>query len=181
MLIIYDYSTYIVTKIVDILILICHDVVRTLKQNQILREVIRGSITAAPRNHFLREAGVEVLQYERSGSCTYQSRRYSMTIVAITSTTILPLDGTYEVKRLESTPDITGIPHYIGHPATKDVVEAKGAVQAPSKLFTGLQAGESQLCFAIKQGQSDRSQGGTAVNQDVSEDMLDVRIVTRLA
>jgi hypothetical protein len=103
-----------------------------------------------------------------------------MKIVAITSTTILPLDGTYEVKRLELCPDISGIKHFIGHPGTKEIVESRGSVQAESKLFTGLLVGESQLCFAIKQGQSDRSQGGTAVHQEVSEDMLDIRAVTRL-
>lgn len=101
-------------------------------------------------------------------------------VVAITSTTILPEDGVYKVERVGVCPDITGIPHFIGHPTTKDIVESKGAVPAPSKLFSGLMVGESQLCFAIKQGQSDRSQGGTAMNQNVSEDMLDIRLVTRL-
>lgn len=103
-----------------------------------------------------------------------------MKIVAITSTTILPKDGTYKVERTDVYPDITGISHYIGHPATKEVVESKGAIVAPSKLFNGLEVGESMVCFAIKQGMSDRSQGGTAVNQEVSEDMLDIRVVTRL-
>lgn len=101
-------------------------------------------------------------------------------IVAITSTTILPEDGVYKVVRVKICPDISGIPHFIGHPATKDIVESKGAVPAPSKLFGGLRVSESQLCFAIKQGHSDRSQGGTAVNQVVSEEMLDIRILTRI-
>lgn len=104
-----------------------------------------------------------------------------MKIIAITSTTILPKDGTYSVGRLDVCPDITRIPHYVGHPSTKEVVEKKGAVLAPNKLFTGLEVGESMICFAIKQGMSDRSQGGTAVNQEISEDMLDIRVVTRLA
>ena len=104
-----------------------------------------------------------------------------MNIVAITSTTILPLDGTYEVKRLMQCPDIAGVPHFVGHPATKEIVEKYGSVQEDTKLFNGLQVGESQVCFAIKQGQSDRSQGGTAVNQEVSEEMIDIRLVTRLS
>ena len=101
-------------------------------------------------------------------------------ITAITSTTILPNDGTYRVERIKDVPIIVGIPHYIGHPATKSIVESLGAVQASSKLFAGLNAGESMLCCAIKQGMSDRSQGGTAVNQEVDHSMLDWRIVERV-
>jgi len=104
-----------------------------------------------------------------------------MKIIAITSTTIIPKDGTYSVARLDVCPDITGVIHYVGHPATKTIVESKGAVQALSKLFLGLEVGESMICFAIKQGMSNRSQGGTAANQEVSEDMLEIRAVTRLA
>lgn len=99
-------------------------------------------------------------------------------IVAITSTTILPEDGTYRVERLKTCPDISGIPHYIGHPSTKEIVEKKGAIPSANKLFKGLEVGESQICFAIKQGMSDRTQGGT-INQEVSEDQLDIRMVTR--
>jgi len=123
-------------------------------------------------------------------------------IVAITSTTILPLDGLYEVSRVDingslsghgpaETRDslnnpsvpvmalISGTPHYIGHPATKAIVEGMGAVPSSTKLFSGLNPGEAMLCCAIKQGMSDRSQGGTAVNQEVTPDMLDWRLVVR--
>lgn len=101
-------------------------------------------------------------------------------IVAITSTTILPLDGTYSVARID-TPSLAGLKHYIGHPATAQIVESLGAVKSETKLFSGLQIGESQLCFSIKQGMSDRSQGGTAVNQEVTVDMIECRVVTRIA
>ena len=43
-------------------------------------------------------------------------------IKAVLSTTILPLDGNYSVKTIKDI-DITGVPHYIGHPATKEIVE----------------------------------------------------------
>ncbi len=123
-------------------------------------------------------------------------------VVAVTSTTILPLDGVYGVTRIEingslsgSGPDetrdalsnghipvtclIAGTPHYVGHPATKSIIESMGAIPASTKLFAGLNPGEAMLCCAIKQGQSDRSQGGTAVNQEVTPDMLDWRLVVR--
>lgn len=127
---------------------------------------------------------------------------YRFSIVAVTSTTILPMDGLYNVRRVDINttlsgdgPDevrdrlnnpsipikalIAGTPHYVGHPATKDIIEGMGAVPAASRLFAGLNPGEAMLCCAIKQGMSDRSQGGTAVNQEVTPDMLDWRLVVR--
>jgi len=111
-----------------------------------------------------------------------------MKLKAITSTTILPLDGVYEVKTIELTSAIQAeiarqrVPHYVGHPATKIIIEERlQAVPAESKLFPGLQSGESMLCVPIKQGRSDRSKGGTSINQEVSLEDLDFRIVTRLS
>jgi L-aminopeptidase/D-esterase-like protein len=102
-------------------------------------------------------------------------------IVAVLSTVILPLDGTYQVQTLASAPNIAETPHYIGHPDTKAIVEELGAIAATSKLFYGLQVGESAIAFPIKQGRSNRSQGGTAVNQAVTIEDLDIRLVTRIA
>lgn len=73
------------------------------------------------------------------------------------------------------------VPHYVGHPATKALLEAVGAVQSTKRLFPGLQVGEAALCVSIVQGKSDRAQGGTAIHQEVSWDNLDIRIVLRLA
>ena len=101
-------------------------------------------------------------------------------LMAVLPTTILPLDGTYKVETASAI-DITGIPHYIGHPATAKIVESFGAIAASSKLFKGLQIGERAVCFAIAQGKSDRSQGGTAVNQQVSFEDLVIRIIERIA
>lgn len=107
-------------------------------------------------------------------------------IIAILSTTVIPLDGSYEVRRLtedekdEMMSNIKGVSHYIGHPSTKEIVEKLGATQAASKLFTGLQPGNSALCFAIKQGLSSRKEEGfTSPHQEVNLDMLDIRILTR--
>lgn len=112
--------------------------------------------------------------------CGYNFDNRFQDIVAILSTTILPLDGTYSVKTLSKVPDITGTPHYIGHPSTKEIVENLGAVKAPSNLFQGLVIGESALSFSIKQGQSSRKAEGFTVHQDINLDVLDVRIITRL-
>ena len=102
-------------------------------------------------------------------------------LVAVLSTTILPEDGTYTVKTVDlSSVDINGVPHFIGHPSTKEIVEKLGAIPAESKLFPGLKPNESAVCFAIKQGMSSRAEIGKTVDQEVTPDMLSVRIISRL-
>lgn len=101
--------------------------------------------------------------------------------VAVLSTTVLPLDGTYRVETIQGSPDIAGVPHYIGHPDTRNLVESLGAVQAETKLFSGLQSGEQAVCFPIQQGKSSRaSEGFTSPHQSVSLSDLSVRVITRI-
>jgi len=107
-----------------------------------------------------------------------------MQIKAILSTTVLPIDGTYKVETVGEfkTELFAGIQHFVGHPDTKEIVESFGAIQAESKLFAGLQVGESAVCVPIQQGKSTRSeQGFTTPHQNVTTDVLEVRIITRLA
>lgn len=101
---------------------------------------------------------------------------------AVLSTTVLPLDGTYRVFSLPKgkIPNLTGILHYVGHPDTKEIVENLGAIPAPTKLFSGLEIGESAICFPITQGKSNRAINGFTIHQEVSLDDLTVRIITRL-
>lgn len=102
---------------------------------------------------------------------------------AVLSTTVLPKDGIYSVKTVsfdEVKNLFQGVPHYIGHPATKEIVEKLGAVQAPSNLFEGLNEGEYALVVSIKQGKSNRVKNGfTMPHQDVQLDDLDFRIIYR--
>ena len=104
-------------------------------------------------------------------------------LVAILSTTVIPNDGVYRVTRIEGMPPqhaIQGVPHYIGHPDTKAIIEELGATPAESKLFQGLQEGESCLCIAIKQGRSSRATDGfTTPHQSITLDDLDIRVLTR--
>lgn len=101
-------------------------------------------------------------------------------VIAILSTTVLPIDGTYTVSRLEGTPNISGIRHYVGHPDTKQIIESLGAVQAESKLFQGLNPGESAISCSIKQGLSNRAVDGfSSAHQSVTVDMIEFRLITR--
>jgi hypothetical protein len=104
-------------------------------------------------------------------------------LIAILSTTVLPLDGTYSVQTVgidKAKSLFAGVLHFIGHPATKEIVENLGAIQSPSKLFLGLQPGESALSCRIKQGQSNRVVDGfNSAHQEVSVHNLDFRIITR--
>lgn len=107
-------------------------------------------------------------------------------LVAILSTTILPIDGTYTVKTLslEERESIVkllmGVPHYVGHPDTKILVESFGSTKANSNLFSGLAIGESALAFPIKQGVSTRKDLGFTEHQNVDLSSLDLRIITRI-
>jgi len=76
---------------------------------------------------------------------------------------------------------MTGVPHYIGHPDTKAIVEELGAVPASTKLFPGLQVGETAVCFPVAQGKSTRAVDGfTSPHQNVSLGDLQVRVIIRL-
>jgi hypothetical protein len=102
--------------------------------------------------------------------------------VAVLSTTVLPLDGIYSIRTVSiDAVNVAGVPHYVGHPDTKAIVESLGAVQAPSKLFPGLQPGEKAVCFPIQQGKSTRKdEGFTNPHQSVTLDDLQVRVIERL-
>jgi len=110
-----------------------------------------------------------------------------MEIVAILSTTVLPLDGLYCVRTVEGAERqevisrLVGVPHYVGHPDTKMLLESLGAIPAPTKLFEGLGVGQAAICVPIKQGLSSRITDGFTVNQAISEmETLDVRVLVRI-
>jgi len=107
--------------------------------------------------------------------------------VAVLSTTVLPIDGTYEVRTVHDAErdkclnGLAGVPHYVGHPDTKAIVEALGAVPAPTKLFKGLEVYETAVCVPIKQGLSTRATEGFTAHQAISEiATLDVRVMIRI-
>ena len=101
---------------------------------------------------------------------------------AVLSTTVLPLDGTYRVETITGCPDISKVPHFIGHPDTIALVESLGAVQSKSKFFTGLQPGQQAICFPIQQGKSSRVINGfPSPHQSVQMEDLSIRVITRLA
>lgn len=101
---------------------------------------------------------------------------------AILSTTVLPKDGLYKVETLPKgvLPVIKGVPHYVGHPATREIIESLGGVKAESNLFTGLEPGEKAVCFPIQQGKSSRAEEGKTVDQEVELSDLSIRVITRI-
>ena len=101
---------------------------------------------------------------------------------AILSTTVLVQDGNYSVYTLTDAEienlNLSGIPHFVGHPATKEILDGLGAVHTPG-LFTGLEPGETMLAVSIKQGLSSRGEVGHTVHQNVTKNMLSFRVVQR--
>lgn len=76
-------------------------------------------------------------------------------VVAILSSTVLPIDGDYRRREITFPGNLEGVQHYVGHPATKELVEALGATRAESNLFGGLEVGEACLCVPLAKPRDD--------------------------
>jgi hypothetical protein len=103
-------------------------------------------------------------------------------IVAVLSTSVMPKDGVYSIYTIpRKAVHIEGVPHYIGHPCTKRIIEEMGAVQANNRSFRGLRIGEEALCVPIKHERNKREHRYTRANQNVTVDDLCFRVLKRLA
>lgn len=101
-----------------------------------------------------------------------------ISFVAILSSTVLT-DGTFQCETISFPNDLSGVPHYVGHPDTKALIEALGAVQATEKLFDGLEIGESYLAVPLA---NNKREAGWTVNQAVSDlSQLTAKLVRRVA
>ncbi len=103
--------------------------------------------------------------------------------LAVLSTTVLLVDGTYRVITVgPKSLDIRDVPHYVGHPATQEIVEALGAIPAQTKLFSGLQVGEVAVCFSIAQDKSTRAVDNfTCPHQEVTFKDLTCHLIRRVS
>ncbi len=107
----------------------------------------------------------------------YKDRSFQ--VVAGLSSTVINVKGTYEVEiGLEMPETLSGLPHYVGHPSTKTLLDALGAEKVPG-LFGGLAIGESFLAFPIV---NPRGDGEWTVDRALaSRDELGVTLITRIA
>lgn len=93
-----------------------------------------------------------------------------------------PLGFAGMTLKFESVPfptELAGIPHYVGHPATKALLEALGAVPAPTKIYGGPEVGQAYL--AVPLAQNPRTEGYTADTAVSDVSQLKAVLVTRLA
>lgn len=97
---------------------------------------------------------------------------------AILSSTVLT-DGTFKCETIPFPKGLAGTPHYVGHPATKALLEALGAVPAPTKLFGGLEVDQSFL--AVPLANNPRAEGYTADTAVSDVGQLTAKVVTRIA
>lgn len=98
--------------------------------------------------------------------------------MAVLSTTLLQLEGTYKYMPLSWTPCVSGVPHFVGHPATRHLLDQAGAVYTPG-LFTGLEVGQTFVVCQLKDPR--KGQAFTVDSPGVTPDDLKWGIVTRLA
>lgn len=106
-------------------------------------------------------------------------------VKAILTSTIVVTPALVWVRKYEGTKDslhelCAGVPHYVGHPATREIVESLDAIKAPTNLFEGLEVSETALIFRIAQGKSSRRATGITIDQAVTMADLEVLAMTRL-
>lgn len=103
----------------------------------------------------------------------------SFQVVAGLSSTVINVEGIYHAHMGLPMPEtLEGLPHYVGHPSTKAVLDALGAEKVPG-LFGGLAVGESFLAFPIV---NPRGDGEWTVDRAfASRDELRVTLITRIA
>lgn len=97
---------------------------------------------------------------------------------AILSTTLISRAGTYRVEELPAVPDLAGVPHYVGHPDTRRLLEAIGATYTPG-MFGGLEPGESFLAARLKAPER-KGEAGSVPNQTARAEDLQFLRVTRV-
>lgn len=99
-------------------------------------------------------------------------------LVAILTSTVLT-DGTFTCRTVDFPESLHGVPHYVGHPGTRAVVEALGAHAAAERLFAGLAVGETYL--AVPLAQNARPDGVTVEVAVDTTSQLTAKLVTRIA
>lgn len=101
-----------------------------------------------------------------------------MEFVAILSSTVLT-PGTFRAEEIPFPASLEGIPHYVGHPATRSLVEALGAEKASETLFGGLEVGQSYLAIPLQRNPREGGYTQDIAISDTSE--LKAMLVTRIA
>lgn len=102
----------------------------------------------------------------------------SKKFVAVLSSTLLQLEGDYRYASLTGAPEIRDVPHFVGHPATKFLLDGLGAVYSKG-LFQGLEVGAT---FVVAQLKDPRKGAAFTVDQPgVAPEDLKWGTVTRLA
>lgn len=98
----------------------------------------------------------------------------------LTSTVLTP--GVFRATEINlATTTLTGVPHYIGHPSTRSVVESLGAIPAPERFFAGLQPGEAYLAVRLRpESNTSRASGGITLDTEVSISDLEAMLVERV-
>lgn len=101
----------------------------------------------------------------------------------LTSTVITPGVFRATAINLAELPgnSLAGVQHYIGHPSTRSVVEALGAIPAPERFFAGLQPGEAYLAVRLRpECNSSRAAGGITLDTEASIHDLEGLLVERV-
>ncbi|MDH4330907.1 MAG: hypothetical protein OEV93_05170 [Candidatus Moranbacteria bacterium] len=102
-----------------------------------------------------------------------------LNVVAGLSSTVINVSGQYDVLvGIPMPKDLSGLPHYVGHPDTKAFLDKLGGRKTPG-LFEGLRVGESFLAFPLQNSRKDNEWTVDQALNDIEE--IRVTLVTRIA
>ena len=99
---------------------------------------------------------------------------------AILSSPIGFAGSTVQFTEVDFPSNLAGYPHFVGHPATKQLLGSLGAEFTPGR-FAGLEIGESFLAVPLAPTQSPRPDGMTAEAVTVDTSKLKAIVCTRIA
>lgn len=92
-------------------------------------------------------------------------------VVAVLSSTVLSKEGTYQYVTFESMPLLPkGIPHYMGHPATRHILDSVGCTYTPG-YFPGLEVGQAYLTCQLR----DPRKGSEFTKDNPNVGMIDLK------
>lgn len=114
---------------------------------------------------------IHALEPATLGALTREEIEAGVQYDVIMSTTILPVDGTYirrEIPMTNALMNMNGKQHYVGHPATKQLLEDQGAIYIPGKLER-LTVGQKALCVPLASSPRETGQRGNVFDIEISD------------
>lgn len=152
----------------------CYDVSKLIVEDGERAWECVADSTKRPEEYMDAE-GTFLVESEEGVACDYV---VNSPVVAVLSSPLTFGSGIFKSQEVEFPSDLKGIQHYVGHPATRGLLDALGAEYTPGR-WVGPQVGESYIAVPLAQNSRD---GGWTKDQAIeSTAQLSAILITRLA